>query len=106
MLDLVKILLIPSPNRANGCHSTQPMLVRAGPGTGTTCTHMRTCSRAYAYTLNAVYSPYTHTHFVRVGPGTGEAWVAKQAFNQDWPLVTTSTGHVPLPAPATSHYQH
>ena len=36
VLDLVKILLIPSPNRAHGCHSTQPVLVRAGPGTGKT----------------------------------------------------------------------
>jgi hypothetical protein len=34
--DLVKLLLVPSPNRVNGCHSTQPVLVRAGPGTGKT----------------------------------------------------------------------
>ena len=34
VLDLVSLLLIPSPNRANGSHSTQPVLVRAGPGTG------------------------------------------------------------------------
>ena len=34
--DLVKLLLVPSPNRVNGCHSTQPTLVRAGPGTGKT----------------------------------------------------------------------
>ena len=36
VLDLVKILLISSPNRACGSHSTQPVLVRAGPGTGKT----------------------------------------------------------------------
>jgi hypothetical protein len=36
VLDLVKILHTPSPNRAAGSHSTQPMLVRAGPGTGKT----------------------------------------------------------------------
>ena len=34
--DLVKLLLIASPNRVNGSHSTQPVLVRAGPGTGKT----------------------------------------------------------------------
>ena len=36
VLDLVKVLLVPSPNRACGSHSTQPVLVRAGPGTGKT----------------------------------------------------------------------
>ena len=36
VLDLVKLLLNPSPNRINGTHSTQPVLVRAGPGTGKT----------------------------------------------------------------------
>ena len=36
VLDLVRLLLVPSPNRANGSHSTQPVLVRAGPGTGKT----------------------------------------------------------------------
>ena len=36
VLDLVRLLLVPSPNRVNGCHSTQPVLVRAGPGTGKT----------------------------------------------------------------------
>ena len=36
VLDLVRLLLVPSPNRANGCHSQQPVLVRAGPGTGKT----------------------------------------------------------------------
>ena len=36
VIDIVKILLVPSPNRANGCHSSQPILVRAGPGTGKT----------------------------------------------------------------------
>ena len=36
VLDLVKLLLIPSPNRQNGSHSQQPVLVRAGPGTGKT----------------------------------------------------------------------
>jgi hypothetical protein len=34
--DLVRLLLIPSPNRSNGSHSAQPVLVRAGPGTGKT----------------------------------------------------------------------
>ena len=36
VLDLVRLLLVPSPNRNNGSHSTQPVLVRAGPGTGKT----------------------------------------------------------------------
>jgi predicted NACHT family NTPase len=36
VLDLVKLYLVPSPNRASGSHSTQPTLVRAGPGTGKT----------------------------------------------------------------------
>ena len=36
VLDLVKLLLIPSPSRQNGSHSQQPVLVRAGPGTGKT----------------------------------------------------------------------
>ena len=34
--DLVRLLLIPSPGRIFGTHSTQPVLVRAGPGTGKT----------------------------------------------------------------------
>lgn len=36
VLDLVKLLLVPSPGRIYGTHSTQPVLVRAGPGTGKT----------------------------------------------------------------------
>ena len=36
VLDLVKLLLVPSPGRLYGTHSTQPVLVRAGPGTGKT----------------------------------------------------------------------
>ena len=34
--DLVTLFLIPSPNRSMGSHSAQPVLVRAGPGTGKT----------------------------------------------------------------------
>ena len=34
--DLVTLLLVPSPMRPYGCHSAQPTLVRAGPGTGKT----------------------------------------------------------------------
>ena len=36
VLDLCTLLLVPSPQRANGTHATQPVLVRAGPGTGKT----------------------------------------------------------------------
>jgi Leucine-rich repeat (LRR) protein len=36
VLDLCTLLLVPSPNRANGSHASQPVLVRAGPGTGKT----------------------------------------------------------------------
>ena len=34
--DLVHLMLQPSPSRNNGMHSAQPVLVRAGPGTGKT----------------------------------------------------------------------
>ena len=34
--DLVALFLTPSPNRSMGAHSEQPVLVRAGPGTGKT----------------------------------------------------------------------
>ena len=34
--DLVSLFLVPSPHRSNGMHSAQPVLVRAGPGTGKT----------------------------------------------------------------------
>ena len=34
--DLVSLFLTPSPNRSMGSHSAQPVLVRAGPGTGKT----------------------------------------------------------------------
>ena len=34
--DLVGLLLVPSPSRSMGLHPAQPVLVRAGPGTGKT----------------------------------------------------------------------
>ena len=34
--DMVVLMLVPSPHRPNGMHSAQPVLVRAGPGTGKT----------------------------------------------------------------------
>ena len=69
VLDLVKLYLVPSPNRASGSHSTQPTLVRAGPGTDKTW--MAKHARAHHGDLA---SPQ-----VRAGPGTGKTWMAKQA---------------------------
>ena len=67
--DLVKLLLIPSPGRIYGTHSTQPVLVRAGPGTGKTwMAKQAACIYIYTY----IYI-HIHTH-IQVRPG----WLSRR----------------------------